>query len=135
MVEEKIYRKKLLDRSKYTPEFVDEKIPTLTFKRGSKVRGAGAHITFGSHYIADDKTWKIGRLSVSSGSAEAWFEIRHSRLGTIDAIYFSAKGQEIVATDPYREPIYVLTAGSAKIVLPSAGSANWFSAYLEGPED
>ena len=135
MVKEQIYRRKILDPKKATPEFVDEKIPTLTIVRGSKVRGTGADITFGSHYVADDKTWKIGRLSVMAGSVEAWFEVRHSRLGTIDTVYFSGKGDEKLLTNPYLEPVYAFPTGSAKIVLPAAGSANWFGAFLEGPED
>jgi len=135
MVKESIIRKKFLDESKATPEFVDEKIPTLTAKAGSKVRGTGTDITFFTRDVPDDKTWKIGRVHVCSGSPAAWFEVRHSRLGIIDVIYFSGRGDEFIASNPYREPIYVLPAGTASIVLPAAGSANWFSAFMEGPED
>ncbi|MEW6624553.1 MAG: hypothetical protein AB1420_15765, partial [Bacillota bacterium] len=88
MVGETIIRGKVFDPSKMTPNFVDERLPTVTINRGSKVRGTGATITFGSHFVGSDVTWKIGRLSIATGSPEAWFEIRHSRKGTWDLIYF-----------------------------------------------
>lgn len=132
-----IFRKKVFDPLKQT--WMDEAIPTVTTKRHGWVRSATAATVLASHYVLPgspitvQRSWMILRLRAFSGSPETRFSIVHSRLGTIDQIYFESPGEETNISAGM--PIYALHTGTVKAYLHTPGSAySGYGVSLEGPE-
>ena len=125
------------------PRYVEEEIPSQTVKlpirsqAGRKRAPLGTHTgTFymkGSHYDASPGTYglRIFRMSVFSGSREVIWRLHHSRIGTVEEIYFPAAGQEIQLGGP-RNPICALPPGTLSFGFLNAGSAHWLGYHMEG---
>jgi hypothetical protein len=120
-------------------EYVDEILPTLTVKRAGKYRGAGADLCVGSHFVGAGSVFLLNKLRISSGSADAWWDIVTTGSpmvgevqGTVDVGYLEAKGQETNLMDP-NAPVSI-QPGTFYVYVRSAGTANDFACALEGIE-
>jgi len=132
-----IERKKLFDTAKQ--EYVDEPLPTYT----AKVAGFVRNVTTATPLISTPvypgspyrpMTWMVNRFRVFTGSPETLFAVVHSRLGTVDRIYFEAPGQETDLAGDMRAPVYAFGPGTVKVYLDTPGScARGFGVSMEGP--
>ena len=141
-IKQLILKRKILDKSRLSPQFVDEALPTVPVRLVKQIRGVNAGTVIGSHFVgsafgspAGDATWKIGYQRFNVSGSTARFAITHSRKGTIDLPFFEGAGDEVLQSDPYREPIHVFTPGSVRVRLLTSGTVAWYSAVLVGPED
>ncbi len=149
------YTQKFLDKRRNPPEYVDEELPTKTvhiFSRNklgtildpsSGVTIMGSISFSGSHYDFSPGSFalRITRRNVSIGSATypklnfEW-KLRHSRLGTVDAIPFykgtvGASARSEVVASPMA-PIYSFGPGTLWAYFhPRRGTARVYSS-MEG---
>jgi hypothetical protein len=143
LVNRQFVTRKFRDNILDPPRFVDEEIPSVTVKlpyrslAGRKRAPLGTHtgtyyIT-GTHYDSYPGSYglRITRLSVYSGSRDVIWRLHHSRVGTVEEIYFPAAGQEIQIGGP-RNPIMALGPGTISFGFLNAGSAHWLGYHLEG---
>ncbi len=137
MPEIKIHRKQVFDWRR--KEYVDEILPTLTHKNAGKFRGAGADLVVGSHHVGAGSVYLLTKLRLSSGSADAWWDITTSGSplpgevkGTLDAGYFESKGAELNLMDP-KAPL-AIQPGTFFVTIRDAGTANDFGCTIEGIE-
>lgn len=138
MIERIVTTKKLLDKSKDPWEYSDEEIPTVSVKLLTQRKGrfrAPHGTSLGSYRISGtyqgSYSLRITRRSLAVGSPEVSWFIRHSRVGTVDIVYFPSKGQDQALAGPI-EPVYTFGAGTIVWGFLEAGSAYWMSEFLEG---
>jgi len=141
---------RFLDRMRNPPEYVDQELPTKTFKLfkrrfmgGTMIDSTHSAVNFGSiefsgsqhefspgSYSLRITRQHMGLGSVSSG-AQAYWHLFHSRLGTIDTIPFQAVARLNTVADPMA-PVYSLGPGTITIYWRTRkGSVRPFSS-LEG---
>ena len=119
--------------------WVDEEIPTVTVKRMGWARAYAAGAIIASHYVAMGspstvaKTWMVQRARFFAGSPDTIFSIVHSRLGSIDTVYFESAGEQL---DLLEAGVYRFSPGSVRIRMHLAGSTPrvGFGVSLEGCE-
>ena len=134
---EVIIRKRVFDLAKQ--QWIDQFLPTLTVKRHGWARAYAAGAVIASHYVASgspatvDKVWIIEKARFHAGSVDTIFSAVHSRIGTVDAIYFESPGAE---TNILLPGVFRFTPGSVRFVMHHAGSTPLvgFGVSLEGPE-
>lgn len=130
------------------PMFQDEELPTLSKTlRGAQRKGRerlphgsalGSLRLTGSQreFSPGSYSLRVTRVSLSTGSRNmAWF-IRHNRVGTVDVVDFPAPGQHYVVGAPM-EPIYAFGPGTVIygwLGDPTGGfgSTAWVSQHMEG---
>jgi len=132
-----IMRKRVFNPA--TQQWIDEEIPTVTIKRMGWARAYAAGAIIASHYVGYgspstvQKTWLVQRARFFTGSPDAIFSVVHSRLGSIDVVYFEAEGGQL---DLLESGVYKFGPGSVAVKMHLAGSTPraGFGASLEGPE-
>ena len=132
-----IIRKQVFDWRR--KEWIDEVLPTLTVKRALKVRGAGADLVFGSHFVGQGSVFLLNKLRINVGSAQAWWDITTTGSpmigevqGSIDVGFLEAIGQETNLMDPLA-PI-AIQPGTFSVTIRSAGTATDYGCAFEGLE-
>jgi hypothetical protein len=143
LIQRSFQTRKFKDRILDPPEFVDEEVPSLTIKlpyrglqgrqRAPRGTHTGTYYIKGTQYDTGIGTYgvRITRLSVFAGSRDVFWHIRHSRIGTVDIIYFPASGQEYQLGNGMA-PIYSFGPGTISHGFLNAGSAYWMGYHLEG---
>ncbi|MDI6814129.1 MAG: hypothetical protein QMD10_11420 [Desulfitobacteriaceae bacterium] len=131
------FRKKLFNPA--TQMWQDEALPTVTVKRMGWARAYSAGAVIASHYVGMGspstvaKTWIIQRARFFAGSPDTILSVVHSRLGSIDAVYFESPGEQL---DFLESGVYKFPPGSVRFVMHLAGSTPrvGFGISVEGPE-
>jgi hypothetical protein len=137
-IEVQVRRTELLDYRK--KEFIDELLPTLTVKRAVKTRGTGSTVLGGSHYVGAGSSFLMTYLGVYSGSPGVHCGVVAKGSpypgevkGTIDYIYFEAKGGEVRLGNP-KEPVHAFGPGTFQFYWVTPGSARDYFIAFEGVE-
>ena len=122
-----------------TQSWVDEELPVLTIKRMGWARAYAAGAIIASHYVGYgspatiQKIWVVQRARFFTGSPDAIFSVVHSRLGSVDPIYFESPGEQL---DLLESGVYKFGPGSVRVRMHLAGSTprTGFGVSFEGPE-
>lgn len=107
-------RKQLYNRDR--EEFVDEPIPTepvriFNLGRSAHTKGVGSVWAMGSYKIGTNLTLQIVFEEFSTNTPNVYFRIRHGSIGTIDAPYLEAAGQE-TRMGAVSEPLESIDSGT-----------------------
>jgi len=155
MNEQKIERvsftRRYLDRMRNPPEYVDEELPTKTvkiFKRkqqGTAIDSSLGDLNFGSiqftgsYYSFSQGSYslRITRHTIGVGSpggpgAQLWWKLRHSQLGTVDAIPMDSARGQIIRDKAPMEPLYSFGSGIVTQYLRSLKGTWRIASSLEG---